>query len=163
MAGDVWRYTPARHKTLYRGHSRVVYLGPKAQAILRPWLRADLQAYLFSPAEADEWRRQQRHAARKTPIGCGNRPGTNRVRMLRKQAGDCYTTDSYRGAIDYGIVRCNRERAKQQLPPIPSWHPHQLRHNHATMVKREHGLEVARVLRAPGAQARYDNRSLLRS
>ena len=38
-SGEVWTYTPARHKTLYRGHSRVVYLGPKDQVILRPWLR----------------------------------------------------------------------------------------------------------------------------
>jgi integrase len=131
---------------MYRGHSRVVYLGPKAQAILRPWLRADLQGYLFQPREADQWRRQQKHAARKTPIGYGNRPGTNRKCKPRKSAGDHYTTDSYLGALDYGIRRCNREREKQGLPPIPSWHPHQLRHNHTTMVKREHGLEVARVL-----------------
>ena len=146
MTGDVWTYTPARHKTLYRGHSRVVYLGPKAKEILRPWLRPDLQVYLFSPAEADEWRRQQKHAARKTPISYGHRPGTNRVRKPRKKPGDFYTTDSYRGAIDYGIKRCNSVRAKDGLEAIPSWHPHQLRHNHATMVKREHGLEVARVL-----------------
>jgi integrase len=26
------------------------------------------------------------------------------------------------------------------------WHPHQLRHNAATLYRREHGLEIARVL-----------------
>ena len=26
------------------------------------------------------------------------------------------------------------------------WHPHQLRHNAATLFRREHGLEVARIL-----------------
>src|SRR5439155_1693280 len=80
-------YTPARHKTLYRGHSRVVYLGPKAQEILRPWLRTDLAAYLFQPVEAEAWRREQRHAKRKTPLSCGNRPGTNRTAQPRKKAG----------------------------------------------------------------------------
>jgi integrase len=144
--GHVWTYTPSRHKTQHRGHSRVVYLGPKAQAILRPWLRADLQAYLFSPAEAEQWRREQRHKARTTPLGYGNRPCTNRQRKPKKTAGECYTTDSYRGAIDYGIKRCNRDREDRSEQPIPSWHPHQLRHNHATLVRREHGLEVARVL-----------------
>jgi integrase len=146
MSGSVWTYTPARHKTMHHGHSRVVYLGPKAQAILRTWLRSDLQAYLFQPREAEQWRRDQKHKARKTPIGYGNRPGTNQKRKPKKSAGDHYTNDSYRGAIDYGIKRCNAERAKRKEQPIPSWHPHQLRHNHATMVKREHGLEVARVL-----------------
>jgi integrase len=29
---------------------------------------------------------------------------------------------------------------------VPHWHPHQLRHNHATMVRRQYGLEVARIL-----------------
>jgi integrase len=35
--GNVWTYSPARHKTMYRGHARIVYLGPKSQALLRPW------------------------------------------------------------------------------------------------------------------------------
>ena len=28
---------------------------------------------------------------------------------------------------------------------VPYWHPHQLRHNFATMVRRQFGLEAARV------------------
>jgi integrase len=145
-SGDVWTYTPARHKTLYRGHSRVVYLGPKAQQILRPWLRTDLEGYLFQPREAEAARRAAQAAKRKTPLSCGNRPGTNRVKRRRKEAGNTYTTASYLRAIKYGIAKCNRRRAEQELPPIPSWHPHQLRHNAATYFRREHGLEVARVL-----------------
>lgn len=146
MAGEVWTYTPERHKTMYRGHSRVVYLGPKAQEILRPWLRTDLQAPLFSPKEAEQHRREQQHAARKTPLSCGNRPGSNVKKKPRKQAGYAYTTASYLRAVKYGIAKCNRQRAKQELPEIPSWHPHQLRHNAATFFRRQHGLEVARVL-----------------
>lgn len=147
MAGSVWTYAPERHKTMYRGHSRVVYLGPKAQEILRPWLRTDLQAHLFSPAQAEQHRRTVQHAARKTPLSCGNRPGTNRVpRQRQKQPGDAYTTGSYLRAVKYGIGKCNRQRVEQGLLEIPSWHPHQLRHNAATYFRREHGLEVARVL-----------------
>lgn len=145
-SGTVWTYTPEHHKTAYRGHSRVVYLGPKAQEILRPWLRADLQAYLFSPAEADAWHRERKRLARKTPLSCGNRPGTNRKYRPQKKPRDRYDTSSYLHAVKYGIVRTNREREKQGEPPIPSWHPHQLRHNAATFFRREHGLEVARVL-----------------
>jgi integrase len=145
-AATVWTYTPARHKTAFRGHSRVVYLGPRAQAIVRPWLRTDLESYLFSPIEAEPWRRQQRHAARKTKLSYGNSPGTNRKRRPKKRPGEYYTTSSYLRAIKYARGKCNEERKKNEQTEIPSWHPHQLRHSHATMVKREHGLEVARVL-----------------
>jgi integrase len=31
------------------------------------------------------------------------------------------------------------------LPPIAHWHPHQLRHTHATQVRRQFGLEAAQV------------------
>jgi integrase len=146
MAGGVWQYTPVRHKTQHHGHPRIIYLGPKAQQILRPWLRTSLSEYLFQPAEAEAWRREKRHAARTTPLREGNSPGTNRKRKPCKVPGECYNTSGYLQAVKYGIQRCNREREKQGLPPIPSWHPHQLRHNHATMVRREYGLEVARLL-----------------
>jgi integrase len=166
MQGKVWTYTPNRHKTMYRGHTRVVYLGPKAQAIVKPWLRADLQAYLFQPLEAEQWRRQQKNATRKTPLGYGNCPGSNRVSRPTKAAGVHYTTDSYRGAVQYGCElafgmpaqlrkrpknetkaqREERYRLAAEWRARHCWHPHQLRHNHATMVKRKHGLEVARVL-----------------
>ncbi len=31
-------------------------------------------------------------------------------------------------------------------PPFPNWHPHQLRHNAATRLRREFGLDVARAV-----------------
>jgi integrase len=145
-SGVVWTYTPAEHKTKYRGHTRVVYLGPKAQAVVKPWLRPDLEAYLFSPREAESWRREQQHVKRKTPLSCGNRPGTNRKKKPRKQAGERYDSNSYHGAIKYAQKKLNAAREKTGELPIPHWHPHQLRHNHATLVRREHGIEVARVL-----------------
>jgi integrase len=164
--GTVWRYRPGRHKNQYRGHSRVVYLGPKAQELLRPWLRTNLAEFLFQPREAEEHRRRQRHAARKTPLGYGHRPGSNRASRPKKTAGDRYTTDSYRGAVQYAcevafgmpaelrrrpVKETKAERAARNAQATEwrskhCWHPHQLRHNHATMVKREYGLEVARVL-----------------
>lgn len=47
-SGEVWTYKPQHHKNAHRGRDRVVFIGPKAQAILRPWLRAD-GGLLFSP------------------------------------------------------------------------------------------------------------------
>src|SRR5262249_8649884 len=48
-AGELWVYRPGRHKTDYLGRGRSIYLGPKAQEILRPLLKADPDAPLFSP------------------------------------------------------------------------------------------------------------------
>ena len=37
-AGRVWLYKPKQHKNLYRGRIRTIYLGPKAQAVIQPFL-----------------------------------------------------------------------------------------------------------------------------
>lgn len=37
-SGEVWEYRPASHKTEHHDQQRVVYFGPKAQAILAPYL-----------------------------------------------------------------------------------------------------------------------------
>jgi integrase len=39
MSGRVWVYRPQHHKTEHHGHERVIYLGPRAQEVLKPWLR----------------------------------------------------------------------------------------------------------------------------
>lgn len=135
-SGRVWIYTPASHKTARFGHRRQIYLGPQSQAVLRPWLRTDLQAYLFQPKEAVEWKRRQRGLARKTPLCCGNRPGTNKRQRPRKEPGDLYDVRAYHRAIAYACVKAD----------VPKWHPHQLRHNAATWLRKEFGLDVARVV-----------------
>jgi integrase len=50
--GKIWEYRPASHKTQHHGHDKVILLGPRAQNIVKPWLKPDLQAYLFSPRES---------------------------------------------------------------------------------------------------------------
>jgi len=155
MSGKVWVYTPQQHKTAYRGHVRQVFLGPKAQEIVRPFLRMDTMAYLFSPQETMQEVRQRRHAKRKVPASCGNTVGSNRRRKPRKQPRDHYSTASYGKAVRYGIKAVNKLRfAEAQangidtdlVELVPHWHPHQLRHNAATFLRREHGIEVARIV-----------------
>ena len=155
MAGKVWIYTPAFHKTAYRGHVRQAYLGPQAQAIIRPFLKTELTAYLFSPKEAMQAVRQRRHDERKTLASCGNTIGSNRKRKPRKQPHAHYDSSSYRRSISYGIERANNARLKEaqacgidadKVELIPNWHPHQLRHSCATFLRREYGLEVARII-----------------
>jgi integrase len=76
-SGKVWVYRPSGHKNKHRGHERLVCLGPQAQEVVKPFLRSILGEYLFRPNEAAEHHRAMRHAARKTPLSCGNRPGTS--------------------------------------------------------------------------------------
>jgi integrase len=45
ISGRVWVYTPGSHKTEHHDKPRTVYLGPRAQEVLRPWLRTDLGGY----------------------------------------------------------------------------------------------------------------------
>ena len=144
MSGQVWIYTPESHKTEHHGRERRIYLGPKAQAILRQWLRAELTAYLFSPAEAEAERWSEQRENRKTPVQPSQR--NRRRRKPRKVPGEMYTVDSYRRAIEYGIKRANREPDRDECKAVPHWHPHQLRHNAATRLRREFGLDVARAV-----------------
>ena len=51
-SGPTWVYTPRTHKMEIYGHERRIYLGPMAQEVLRPWLRAEPTALLFQPREA---------------------------------------------------------------------------------------------------------------
>jgi integrase len=48
--GTTWRYRPHRHKGDWRNHDRVVFLGPQAQAVIKPFLQLDLAGYLFRPS-----------------------------------------------------------------------------------------------------------------
>ncbi|MBI5863720.1 MAG: recombinase XerD [Planctomycetes bacterium] len=93
MSGDVWTYRPARHKTEHRGHERVIYFGPKAQAILRPWLREALGEYVFSPARARERRYGELRAARKSPVQPSQ--ASRKRAAPRKLPGARYTPASY--------------------------------------------------------------------
>ncbi len=133
---DVWAYRPESHKTEHHGKERVIFIGPKAQQILTPYLLRPAEAYCFSPAEAEEKRRAEQHANRQTPLSCGNRPGTNRRRKPKRHPGDHYTRDSYRRAIHRAC----------DLAGIDHWGANRLRHSAATEVRREFGLEAAQVV-----------------
>lgn len=136
-SGDVWRIEPAQHKGTWRGHSRTIYAGPKAQAILKPYLdNRPPDAPCFSPQEAVEQRLSERESNRKTPPKLGNRRGTNRKSKPKKQPGNCYTTQSYTKAIHFAC-----EKAK-----IEPWNSNQLRHSAATALRESEGIESASLI-----------------
>jgi integrase len=149
--GKLWVYRPAKHKTMIHGFVREIPLGPRARAIVEPFLKLDPMAYLFDPREAEHERRQVLHATRKTPLSCGNKPGTNKQRKPERTAGERYTTLSYYRAVVRGCERAdawakggmvidNAERV------IPRWHVHQLRHSKATELRKNYGIEAAQAV-----------------
>lgn len=153
-SGKVWTFVPDEHKTAHHGHRRTIYFGPKAQEVLAPFLLRPAEQHLFSPAEAEAERRRERHARRKTPLSCGNRPGSNRAASPKRSPGDVYDVAAYRRAIDRGcdladkVAKAAREGkdGDADVRLVPHWHPHQLRHTAATELRKEFGLEAARVI-----------------
>lgn len=165
-----WVYVPASHKNSHRGHKRVIFFGPKAQRIVGEFLKPDLNGYLFSPADAERESRERRHAARVTPLAYGNSPGTNRRRNPKRRPGERYTVTAYRRAIARACDRAfpppERLAARDgesertwlaRLSPEQKgelaawrrkhrWHPHQLRHNAATELRKRFGIEAAQVI-----------------
>ena len=93
-SGDVWVYRPRSHKTQHHGHKRTICIGPQAQDVLRPYLLRKDTAYCFSPAESEKKRRTRAHAERKTPMSCGNKPGSNRRRRPKRKPQGRYDTNS---------------------------------------------------------------------
>ena len=67
-SGPTWGYQPQKHKTLHKGKVRLIHFGPKARDILRPLLKTDLQALIFSPRESEQLRLAELHKRRKTHV-----------------------------------------------------------------------------------------------
>jgi integrase len=142
MSGDIWIYEPHHHKNRWRNHRRLIPLGPKAQAILRPFLDRPATEYMFSPREGEAARNAERHRHRKTrvtPSQAKRKP----KRHPQREKRDRYDTSSYRRAITYGIKKANKGRDEQLQ--VPQWCPLQIRHSRATEVRKQHGLEAAQV------------------
>jgi integrase len=116
-------------------------------------MKLDPTAYVFSPAEAEAERREAMHLARTTPLHYGNRPGTNRKRRPKKQAGDVYDVAAYRRAIARGcdlaftppdeLLAPDKSGDLAKWRSERRWHPHQLRHSAATEIRKRFGIEGA--------------------
>lgn len=133
---DVWLYRPGRHKTAYRGDPLLIPLGPQAQRLLEPFLDRPSEAYCFSPAESEAWRNARRtRKTATTPSQRARKPKANPKRPKRPH----YTPRSYRRAIWYGLQQANK------TSDVPHWHPHQLRHTRATLIRQRYGLEASQV------------------
>jgi integrase len=152
--GRVWEFRPAEHKGAHRDQERTIFIGPKAQRVLKPYLLRASDAYCFSAKESAEWHRAKRNAARKTPESCGNVIGSNRKRRPRRVPGDKFNVASYRRAIQRACdlafpapddIRADaKSLAKWQKDH--RWSPHQLRHAAATRIRRDFDIESAKAV-----------------
>ena len=133
---EVWLVELDKHKTFYRGKKRIIFVGPKAQQVLLPYLQRSDHEPCFSPVESEQQRLAAKHAARKTPMSCGNVPGSNRSRKPRKSPSNQFSAGTYARSIRNV---CEREN-------ITMWSPGQLRHTAATQIRKQHGLETSQVV-----------------
>lgn len=151
--GDVWEYRPGSFKTQHHANSsRVVYIGPHAQEIVKPWLRKNLSEPLWQPREArQEWLAAHGNAA--VPVG-------------KFQAGYQYNAMSYGRAIERACEKafgCPVHLRRQYTPrkaddadqikkdaadwrEANCWSPNQLRHTAATRIREAYGIEIARII-----------------
>jgi len=128
--GDgVWYYTPSSHKTEHLDREKCIVLGPKAVAVLRPFLDRGPEVYCFSPAESVAWRHER----------CRKRPPEPGAAVLTpaEYTGERYTRHSYRVAVQRA---CRKAK-------VPVWSPRQLRHTRASQIRSEYGtLEAAKAV-----------------
>lgn len=130
-----WTYKPQHHKTEHHGLARIIFLGPKGQAVLEPFLDREPGTCCFSPDEAERERNDAKIAARRVKLHRSYDPTKRRKAKPERQPQDRYTVDSYRRAIERAC-----DKAK-----VARWTPHQLRHSAATELRREFGVETAQV------------------
>lgn len=124
-------YRPGTHKNAHRGIEREVLLGPRAMALLEPFLDGlKFDGHLFSPRRANAERKAKDAKVRRRPNQIPTPVATDR------SIGDHYTPGSYRRAIHRACDAAG----------VPRWSPNQLRHNAATELRRDHGLEKAALL-----------------
>jgi len=147
---DVWIYEVPRHKNDWRGHERIVAIGPQGQEVLQPFLDRQEDEFLFSPREAFEWRLARREICfkkqRKTPVypselrARESAKKTRRNRRRRRSTGDHYDSRSYWRALDYAF-----KKAAAEGNELARWFPNQLRHSRATELRKKYGVEGSRV------------------
>lgn len=159
---ECWEYRPSRHKGQHHGRDRIIFLGPKAQAILAPYLARAGDGFVFSPARSEAARMAERRAARATPMTPSHRARRKRKVRRTRPPRASYSTHSYRRAITRACVLAFPHPTLSAIPaaersPVQraelrqwnrqhSWHPHRLRHSAATEIRRLFGLEASQAV-----------------
>jgi integrase len=141
---DCWLYVPGRdqtpvgrHKTTRFERVKVIPLTSKCQKILKPRIKDfNLKEYIFSPKEAMQDFFEKKTADRKTPLSCGNHPGTNRKKHPIVKPGERYNHHTLRNACKRGCKRAG----------VEVFVPYDLRRSIATGARSTLGKEAAKLL-----------------
>lgn len=168
----IWCYRPQSHKMEHHERERRIFIGPKGQDVLRPFLDRDHDAFCFSPAKSEAERNASRREGRRTPLTPSQRARRRKARR-RRPPQDRYTKDSYRRAVARGceaafgmpeslrnIDAALRDAEEAQRPVERErlraaarewrarhvWSPNQLRHSGATLIRERYGVEAASVV-----------------
>ena len=139
-----WLYIPGRdqspvgkHKTMRFEKVKVIPLAKKSQNILHRWIKDfNSKDYIFSPAVSMEEFLAKKAKERKTPLSCGNRPGTNRREHPMIKPRDRYDHHTLRRACQRACIRAG----------VDLFVPYDLRRSMATRARATLGKEVAKVL-----------------
>lgn len=135
---EPWTYRPRQHKTLHRGKTRLVMIGPRGRAVIEEFVAGgfvvDPSGPLFSPRRAREERFEMMRAKRKSAV----QPSQKNRRKAKPKLlpAEEYTPHTYAHAV----------RVAAKKAGAAHWHPNQLRHLYASEVRKDHGLEAAQVL-----------------
>jgi integrase len=132
-SGRIWLYRPTSHKTKHHGKDRVIAVGPRAQEVLKEFLTADAESFVFSPAKAMVERVARLRERRKSKVQPSQQ--CRRKKKPRRIPGERYDSAAYGHAIR---IACERAG-------LPVWAPNQLRRLHGTEVRKQFGLEAAQV------------------
>lgn len=149
--GELWSYVPQWHKTEQHDVTRIITLGKRAQEILKPFLRLDPEAYLFSPVDAMKHQiDSSRNDARATPTQTKDLLSRKRPPKL------LYTKDGYNRCLQRAIKRAG----------LVKFTPNQLRHLLATQLRRDYDLETAETIlghTSANMTQRYAERDLIKA
>jgi len=143
-SGRVWIAAPSRFKSQYRGFRREIYFGPRAQEVVRPFLDRPVDAFLFSPREAEEERIGALVCEDGGEAERLRRRERDRLNYARRQGGEI---KSRRPGDRYSVASYRRALARLCLDHgVAVWNPNQLRHNAGTEIRKLYGLEAAQVI-----------------
>lgn len=150
--GDVWFYTPSKHKTQHKGKKRVIAIGPKAQAILLAYMDRDPEAYCFSPEESEKMRHIDLRRKRKSKVTPSQRERSRQRGMKPRKFRAHYTRQTYYSAVRRAVTAANLARQEEaekngtEPEPLPGWGPNQLRHTLLQQVRDFGSLEEAQAV-----------------
>jgi integrase len=141
---ECWLYIPGRdqgpvgkHKTMRFERVKVIPLTKESQNIIAKYIQdSESKEAVFRPDEAIKIFLEQKALKRKTPLNCGNRPGTNQKEHPMIRPGKNYDHSSLCRAC---VRACKRAKVEKFVP-------YDLRRTAATGTRSVLGKDAAKVL-----------------